>query len=228
MMNPPAQRPIRSGIGRAAQLRAGSGRPRDGDVTMDAAPADILSRYPVPRHRLTRHDYYRLAEAGILRRNDRVELLDGQLVDMSPIGPRHAIVTDNLNVALVTAFTGQAWVRCQHPVVLNDGSEPQPDLALVRRPWRGYPGTHPEPADVFLVIEVSDSSLPVDRGVKLELYARAGIREVWIVDLTTDGVLVHRRPSGGSYGSVTRIAAPGVLDVENLPGVTIPVAAIFA
>jgi Uma2 family endonuclease len=75
---------------------------------------------------------------------------------------------------------------------------------------------------------VSDSSLDFDRTVKLELYARAGIREVWIVDLTTDGVLVHRRPSGGGYGSVVRVEAPGVLEVEALPGVTIPAAAVFS
>jgi Uma2 family endonuclease len=195
---------------------------------MDIAPVDILSRYPVPRHRLTRRDYYCMGEAGILREGDRVELLEGLLVDMSPIGPRHAIVTANLNELLVTAFAGRARVRCQDPVVLNDGSEPQPDLALVRRPWRGYPHTHPGPDDIFLLIEVADSSLDFDRLVKLELYARAGIREVWIVDLTADRVLVHRNPSGGLYGSVVRVQAPEMLDVEGLPGVTIPATEVFA
>lgn len=195
---------------------------------MASVPVDILARYPVPRHRLTRRDYYRLGEAGILGEGDRVELLEGQLVDMSPIGPRHAIVTDNLIELLVTAFAGRARVRCQEPVVLDDGSEPQPDFALVRRPWSGYPNEHPGPADIFLLIEVSDSSLDFDRTVKLELYARAGIPEVWIVDLTTDGVLVHRHPTGTGYRSVVRREAPGELDVEGLPGVTIPVAAVFA
>ncbi len=201
---------------------------------MDPAPADSLNRYPVPRHRLNRRDYYRLGEAGLLAEGDRVELLDGQLIDMSPIGPRHAIVVGNLNALLVTAFAGRAWVRCQDPVVLDDGSEPQPDLALVRRPWVGYPQTHPGPGpgpgpgDTFLLIEVSDSSLDFDSPVKLELYARAGIPEVWIVDLTTDRVLVHRHPSGGSYASVVPLEAPGMLDVEALPGVTRPVAEVFA
>jgi Uma2 family endonuclease len=195
---------------------------------MDTAPVDILTRHKVLRHRLTRRDYYRMGEAGILGEDDRVELLEGQLVDMSPIGPRHAIVTENLNQLLVTAFAGRAWLRCQDPVVLDDGSEPQPDIALVQRPWRGYPHTHPGPDDIFLLIEVADSSLDFDSTVKLELYARAGIREIWIVDLTTDLVLVHRGPSGGGYGSVVRVAAPAVLGVEALPGVTIPVAAVFA
>ncbi len=195
---------------------------------MASAPVDILARYPVPRHRLTRRDYYRLGEAGILGEGDRVELLEGQLVDMSPIGPRHTIITDNLLNLLVVDFRGRAQVRCQEPVVLDDGSEPQPDFAMVRRPWVGYPHTHPGPEDIFLLIEVADSSLDFDRTVKLELYARACVREVWIVDLTTDGVLVHRGPSGGEYGSVVRVEAPGVLEVEALPGVAIPVAAVFA
>jgi Uma2 family endonuclease len=195
---------------------------------MATAPVDILARYPVPRHRLTRRDYYRLGEAGILGEGDRVELLEGQLVDMSPIGPRHAIITGNLSELLVVGFAGRAQVRCRNPVVLDDGSEPQPDFALVRRPWRGYPHTHPEPDDIFLLIEVADSSLAFDRTVKLELYARAGIKEVWIVDLTSDGVLVHRDPSGGAYGSVVRIEAPGELGVEALPGVMISVGDVFA
>ena len=195
---------------------------------MDTAPVDILARYSVPRHRLSRRDYYRLGEAGILGEGDRVELLEGQLVDMSPIGPRHAIVTENLTELLVAGFAGRARIRCQNPVVLDDGSEPQPDFALVRRPWHGYPHTHPGPDDIFLLIEVADSTLDFDRTVKLELYARASIREVWIVDLTTDGVLVHRRPSAGLYGSVVRVEGPGVLGVEGLPGVTIPVAEVFA
>ena len=195
---------------------------------MDTAPANILARYPVPQHRLTRRDYYRLGEAGVFDEDDRVELLEGQLVDMSPIGPRHAIVTDNLNELLVREFAGRARVRCQQPMVLDDGSEPRQDFALVRRPWRGYPHTHPGPGDIFLLIEVADSSLDFDRTVKLELYARAGIREVWIVDLTAGRVLVHRHPSGGVYSSVVPLEAPELLGVEALPGVTIPVSEVFA
>jgi hypothetical protein len=195
---------------------------------MDTGQVDLLSRYPVPRHRLTRDHYHRMGAAGILGENDRVELLDGQLVDMSPIGPRHALVVDALNELLVTAFAGRARVRVQSPVVLDDGSEPQPDLALLRWPWRGHPQSHPEPDGIFLLIEVSDSSLNFDRRVKLPLYARAGVREVWIVDLTTDVVLVHRNPSGSRYRSIRRAAAPNVLDVADLPGPSIPVAALFA
>jgi Uma2 family endonuclease len=159
---------------------------------------DILSRYQVPRHRLTVADYHRLGETGVLGGDDRVELLEGQLVDMSPIGPRHALAVDALTELLVHAAAGRAAVRVQNPIVLDDSSEPQPDFTLLRKPWHGYPEAHPRPPDVYLVIEVADSSLEFDLGAKLELYARAGIREFWVVDLTSKRVLVHRSPGDGT------------------------------
>lgn len=195
---------------------------------MDTGPADVLTRHSVPRHRLTVAEYHRLGEAGILGAADRVELLDGQLVDMAPIGPRHALAVDALTQLLAAAVAGRAWVRVQNPIVLDGRTEPQPDIALLRHPWRGYPTAHPQPEDVFLVIEVADTSLELDRGAKLELYARAGISEFWIVDLTTDAVLVHREPRGNGYDLVTRVEPAGVLDVEALPGVAIPAAPFFA
>jgi Uma2 family endonuclease len=193
----------------------------------DVYQTDILSRYQVPRHRLTVHDYHRLAEAGVLGKNDRVELLEGQLVDMASIGPRHALAVDALTELLVMAAAGQAVVRVQNPIVLDDTSEPQPDFSLLRRPWQGYPDEHPRPPDVYLVIEVADSSLDFDLGPKLELYARSGIREFWVVDLTAIRVLVHRHPSAGGYGSITSVDMSGTLRVEALPRVTISVASIF-
>jgi Uma2 family endonuclease len=187
----------------------------------------VLSRYQVPRHRLTRRDYYRLAEAGILGEDDRVELLEGQLVDMSPIGPRHALVIDVLNQLLLTAVGERAWLRVRNPIVLDDASEPQPDLALVRLPSSGYPDAHPRPPDIILLVEVADSSLDLDRGAKLELYARAGIREFWVVDLTANKVVVHRSPNDGGYGSIAINDVSGTVRVEALPDVTISVARIF-
>jgi Uma2 family endonuclease len=195
---------------------------------MDTAPADILTRHNVPRHRLTRRHYYRMGAAGILGHTDRVELLDGQLVDRPSITPGHAIVTGNLTQLVFAACAGPAWVRCRDPVVLDDGSEPQPDIALVRRPWHGYPHEHPGPDDIFLLIEVADTSLDFDRMVKLALYARAGIREVWIADLTTDVVFAHRAPFSGGYASTVRAETPAMLGAEGLPGVTISVAEVFA
>jgi Uma2 family endonuclease len=168
-----------------------------------------------------------MAEAGILGEDDRVELLEGQLIEMASIGPRHALAVDALTELLVLGAQGQAVVRVQNPVVLDDISEPQPDFALLRRPWNGYPDDHPPPPDIYLLIEVSDSSLNFDRGPKLELYARSGIREFWVVDLTTNSVLVHRKPNDGKYESITNVDMLGVLQVEALPSITIPVEKIF-
>ena len=193
----------------------------------DVYQTDILSRYRVPRHRLTVRDYHRLAEAGVLGEDDRVELLEGQLVDMASIGPRHALAVDALTELLIMAAVGQAVVRVQNPIVLDDMSEPQPDFSLLRKPWHGYPDEHPRPPDVYLVIEVADSSLDFDLGAKLELYASSGIREFWVVDLTSNRVLVHRDPNDGGYRTVTDVGMSGTLQVEALPGVTIPVVGIF-
>ncbi|HUB15776.1 MAG TPA: Uma2 family endonuclease [Acetobacteraceae bacterium] len=195
---------------------------------MDVADADILSRHAVPRHRLTVDDYHRLGEAGVLGADDRVELLEGQLVDMSPIGPRHAYVVDALSKLLMSAAGDRAWVRVQNPIVLDSGSEPQPDIVLARPPSHKYLLAHPRPDDVVLLIEVADSSFEVDSGAKLELYARAGIREFWIVDLTADCVLVHRNLSGDRYASVSRVETSGTLSVEALPEVAIQAAPLFS
>src|SRR5581483_337897 len=102
---------------------------------MDISPSDVLDRHQVPRHRLSLDDYHRLGQAGILGEDDRVELLEGQLVDMSPIGPRHALAIDALNELLVSACAGRAAVRVQNPIALNDLSEPRPTL-----PWSGGHG----------------------------------------------------------------------------------------
>jgi Uma2 family endonuclease len=193
----------------------------------DVYLTDILSRYQVPRHRLTVADYHRLGKARVLGEDDRVELLEGQLVDMSPIGPRHALAIDLLNRLLPATLGEQAWLRVQNPIVLDDASEPQPDFAVVRHPWSGYPDAHPRPPDILLLIEVADSSLEFDLGAKLELYARAGIREFWVVDLTRNRVLVHRTPCDGSYDLITAVDASGTLTVEALPGLTISAAQIF-
>ena len=134
---------------------------------MDTGNADILTRNPVPRHRLTVEDYHRLGEVGILGNEDRVELLDGQLVDMSPIGPRHALAVDALNELLLMAVAGRAGVRVQNPIELDGRTEMHPDIAVVTRPWRGYPNAHPRPGDIVLLIEVADTSLETDRGAKL-------------------------------------------------------------
>jgi Uma2 family endonuclease len=106
-------------------------------------------------------------------------------------------------------------------------AEPHPDIVLVSRPWRGYPASHPGPEDIVLLTKVADKSRDMDLGAKRELYARAGIREFWIVDPIAEGVLVCTNPGGDRHGLVTRIGPAGVLDVEGLPEVMIPAASLF-
>ncbi|HWP38558.1 MAG TPA: Uma2 family endonuclease [Gemmatimonadales bacterium] len=156
----------------------------------------------------TVEEYYRLGELGILGEDDRVELINGQVVQMTPIGPAHSggviFLADRISHLVGTA----ALVSSQNPLRLGERDEPQPDLALlVRRPG-GYRQAHPGPADVLLVIEVADSSLEYDREVKLPLYARAGIPEAWLVNLPADHVELHREPRPEGYASV-RIARRG-------------------
>ena len=155
---------------------------------------DILRSQPVTRRRLTVAEFHRLGDAGILGADDRVELLEGQLVSMSPIGPRHALVVDALAETLVIALRGRAAVRIQNPVSLGRHTEPQPDVAIIRRPWHGYPAAHPGPADIHLIVEVADATLTTDLGAKRDLYAAAGIAEYWVVDLERDRIHVFRRP----------------------------------
>ena len=167
------------------------------------------------RHRLTVRDYYRMAEVGLLRPDERVELIEGEIIDMPPIGSLHGAVVDLLAERLITALKGSALVRIQGAIRLGDASEPQPDIAILRsRPDR-YAGDHPRAADVLLVIEVSDTTLEFDTGVKARLYARHGVPELWVADLTNRQLCVFRSPHGGEYSERTTRDA-GVIEIPGL------------
>lgn len=162
------------------------------------------------RHKLTVDDYQRMAAAGILTQDDRVELIDGEIIDMAPIGQGHAATVNRLNRALVLAFGDRAIVSVQNPLRLNRFNEPQPDVAVFRPRDDFYAtGERPGPADTVLVIEVADTSLRYDRFVKLPLYARMGIAEVWIIDLHRRRVDVHQVPSGDAHATYAICATHG-------------------
>lgn len=152
------------------------------------------------RHRLDVDDYHRMADAGILGEDDRIELIEGDLIDMAPIGQGHAATVNWLTEALILACAGRAIVSPQNPIRLDRSSEPQPDVAVLRRRADFYAtGERPGPSDVLLIVEVADSSLSFDRNVKLPLYARAGIAEVWIVDLRRRALDAYRAPDGDGF-----------------------------
>lgn len=182
----------------------------------------------LPPRLFTVPEYHRMAEAGVFGADERVELLDGQVVAMAPIGPRHALTVDVLS----RWFGGERdrwWARFQNPIELDERTEPNPDVVLARMPWRGYPRSHPGPADIVLVIEVADSTLRRDLASKLPLYARNAVAEVWIVDLTVDRVIVHRDPDPQTqrYKSRFEVAPEGSLDIAALPGITLPAESLF-
>jgi Uma2 family endonuclease len=182
---------------------------------------------PPRRHRLSVSDYYRMAEVGILASDARVELIDGEVIDMAPPGSLHAATVDRLAEALARAIDDRASVRAQNPIALGDYSEPQPDLALLRRRDDFYSGHHPRAADVLLIIEVADASLRFDRDTKIPLYASHGILEVWLIDLRGRRLVRHRALEQGSYTSIDEpdLAAP--LEVAGLPGVAIDLRRLF-
>ena len=147
------------------------------------------------RLKLTIHQYRQMGESGILPPGERVELIDGEIIRMAPIGPPHAgILNRLLNERLASSCRGKAVLSAQHPIEIDEYNEPQPDLSLLR--WRDnyYIDRHPTPADVPLLIEISDNSLSYDRTVKRALYARAGVPRYWIVDVSDDRSLLSPNP----------------------------------
>jgi Uma2 family endonuclease len=195
---------------------------------MDGDRVSLLARYPtVPRHLLTVDDYHRMGEAGILSEDDRVELIEGEPVEMEPIGSEHAAAVNDLTRLLIMAVGDRALVSPQNPVRLDRRSEPQPDFALLRPRPDGYRSALPTPQDTPLIVEVAHSSLDYDRAVKLALYAKHGIPEVWIVNPLGKGVEVYRKPQNERYGKAERAGPPGIVTIEALPGVRVEVGNIF-
>ncbi|MGI8752552.1 MAG: Uma2 family endonuclease [Acidimicrobiales bacterium] len=179
------------------------------------------------RRTWTVDEYHRMAEAGVLREDDRVELIEGEIVEMSPIGSGHARCVNRLTALLVPPAEGHAIVSVQNPVRLSQRSELQPDLSLLRRRDDFYP-EGPTPADVLLVIEVAASSMLYDRRVKVPLYGRARIPEVWIVDLDAGRVEVRRGPSSDTYREVRTIAAGDMLEPPGLAGMAFDIGVLFS
>ena len=178
------------------------------------------------RRRFTLAEYYRMAEVGILGEDDRVELIKGEIVEMSPIGSRHFAFVLNLGQLLTLRLVGRAFASVQGPVVLTDDTEPQPDLAVLRR--RSYKERKAHADDVLLLIEVADISLAYDRTTKLHLYAQAGIPEYWIVDCTNETIEVYRNPGPHGYRDATRAAGAATLSLQAFPDVELRLAEIFA
>lgn len=171
--------------------------------------------------------YHQLGETGKFSEDENVELIEGEIVIMPPIGSSHAFSVTELSETLYDKIGKQAKMRVQNPVQLGDLSEPQPDIVLVRRVEHGYRQTHPRADDILLLVEVADTTLKYDRETKILLYARYGISEVWLVNLTDKCVEVYREPSPTGYKSSRRFDPGESLTPINFPDMTIPVDGIF-
>lgn len=182
--------------------------------------ADVL----VGHRRFTVDEYLAMGEAGILYKSDRVELIDGAIIVMPPIGPRHTGGTNWANTLFVPQLIGRATVQLAGPIYLNDNTAPEPDVTLKR--WT-EPGSGPvfrcKPEDVYLVIEFADSSLTYDQGPKLARYAAAGIPEVWVANLRAQEVTAYAEPSSSEYTAVRVYQAEDSISPRAFPDVILAV-----
>ena len=179
------------------------------------------------QHRFNVKEYYRMAETGVLKPDARVELLDGKVIDMSPIGPFQGSISKHLNKIFSAAAQGRWLVALQDPVRLGDHSEPQPDLMLLQPAADFYRKRHPQPEDVFLLVEVSDTTLTTDREDKIPAYGHAGIGEVWIINLADLTIEVYREPHFTGYGSKTILRVGDKASLQTFPDAVVDVAELL-
>ncbi len=185
--------------------------------------AAAQAQEPYTPYRFTVDDYYRMAHADILTEDDRVELLDGQIFVKEPPGPEHAGHLALLTTLFVRLLGDRAIVRPQDPVHIDRLNDPQPDLAIVKPREDAYMGAHPRARDVLLIVEIAWTSSPGDRRIKAPLYARAGIREFWLVDIKKRKLEVYREPGERGYRKVSRLSRKATVRPFAFPDVEMAV-----
>jgi Uma2 family endonuclease len=176
------------------------------------------------RRPFTVAEYDQMVATGILRDDDRVELIEGEIVEMSPIGSPHAACVRRLTRVFPRLLGDRVQVSVQCPVAIPDWSEPNPDVALLKPRSDYYVSAHPRPRDVQLLIEVADSTCAFDTKKKAPLYAKGGIREYWVIDLNTNRVLVYTRPRAGQYSIIRTHSIGDRFTSQRFPGVEFKVA----
>jgi Uma2 family endonuclease len=182
----------------------------------------------LPRHRISVDEYYRMGEVGLLAPDVRTELIDGEVIEMPRMGSSHAGTVVQLNSLLIPVTSHPSQLRMQLPLRLDNHSEPEPDLALVLPRKDFYRSRHPLPTDTLLIVEVSHSTLRLNLNVKVPLYARHQVPEVWVVDLEHDRVHFFRSPQDGAYTDVSFADKPEAVALTALPGATVDLSELFA
>ncbi len=189
---------------------------------------NAMTESGVTKHRLTVDDYYRMAEVGVLAPDARVELIDGEIVDMPPIGSPHSGTSMWLNRQFLSTVGDSAIVATQSTtLILGSYSAPQPDLMLLRPRADCYRRSNPTASDVLLVVEISESTLPYDRKIKAPLYSRHGVPEMWIVNLRHRELLCMRQPRLNDYAEVETIKAPGRVRISTLGDIRVDLSNLF-
>ena len=179
--------------------------------------------YTSQTRKFTAAEYYRMAEVGILKSDERVELIEGEIIVMPPIGPEHADEVNQFNAVFAPSAPGRFRISIQNPVQLDDGSEPQPDVTLLRLRPEGYRSAHPAPTDVLLVVEISDSSLAYDRDIKAHIYGRNAIPETWVRNLAEGCIERFTQPGPDGYALHTVHRRGETLTPVSLPDLEIEV-----
>jgi Uma2 family endonuclease len=179
------------------------------------------------RYRLSVADFHQMGEIGVLADNARVELIEGELFNMAPIGIALAWVVADLTRRFILGVGERAVVRPQNPLILDNMTELQPDLALLRPPRETYRLRHPRPEDVLLLVEVADTSLRYDQGFKIPMYARCGIPEVWLIDTNSAALVIHRAPATIGFSKIERMTAPSVIKPVALEEMEIDLSGLF-
>ncbi len=179
------------------------------------------------RWQFTVADFSRMAQAGIFADDDRVELIEGEVRPMSPIGTRHAAIVKRLIAYLARNIPDRLILGVQDPIELSDYTQPQPDISVVLARDDFYAGAHPGPAEVLLVIEVADTSIEYDRDEKVPLYARTRIAEVWLVNVETETVTQYDQPDGTRYRGERTLGPGEVIVSSNVGALQVPVDVVF-
>ena len=171
----------------------------------------------------TIEEYHKMIAAEVFNKEDRIELIRGEIIQMPPLGSRHAAYVDRLTELFILRLTGRVTVRGQNPVELDNNSEPQPDLTIAQRRPDFYETGHPQLENIFLLIEVADTTIKSDREVKIPLYAEADIPEVWLLDINKQCLEVYREPSVNGYQNVQKLQEGQTVSIQAFPDVVFAV-----
>jgi Uma2 family endonuclease len=180
------------------------------------------------RHKFSTNDYHQMIELGILTKDDHVELINGEIIAMAAIGSHHSGCTNKSSQFFNKRLSARVIVSTQNPIALEDGTEPEPDIALLIPRDDFYAKGHPTPADIFFVLEIADTSFLYDKEVKLMKYARASIAEAWLLNLNQDEILACRDPSSDGYQGIQTIQRGQTLSLLAFPDITVSVDDLLA